>query len=81
MLYMNKELSQENLESCIVYRRQYLHKKIRGFQEFVNFTDKFYIDSTKLEREHTLREEKTRLNKENIQQRLKLERIKFYVAS
>ena len=31
MPYMNKELSQENLESCIVYRRQYLYKKIEDF--------------------------------------------------
>ena len=46
----------------------------------MNFTNKFHVDPTKLEREHTLREERTRLNKENIQQRSKLKRIKFHVA-
>ena len=66
MPYMNKELSQENLKSRIIYGRRYLYKKIRGFQKFVNFTDKFHIDSTELEYEYTLREEGTRLNKKNI---------------
>ena len=31
MPYVNKELSQENLESRIIYGRQYLYKKVRGF--------------------------------------------------
>ena len=47
----------------------------------MNFTDEFHVDPTELGREHTLREEGTRLNKENIQRRLKLEGTKFHVAS
>ena len=81
MLYMNKELSQKNLESHIVYGRRHLYKKVGDFQEFVNFTNEFHVDPTELGHEHTLREERTRLNKENIQQRLKLKRTKFHIAS
>ena len=33
----------------------------------MNFTNEFHVDPTELECEHTLREEETRLNKENIQ--------------
>ena len=80
MPYVNKELSQENLESRIAYGRRHLHKKVGGFWEFVNFTDEFHVDPTELGREHTLREEGTRLNEENIQQRPKLEGTKFHVA-
>ena len=32
----------------------------------MNFTNKFHINPTELGREYTLREEGTRLNKENI---------------
>ena len=32
----------------------------------MNFTNKFHINPTELEYEHTLREERTHLNKENI---------------
>ena len=33
----------------------------------MNFTNEFHIDSTELGYKYTLREEETRLNKENIQ--------------
>ena len=32
----------------------------------MNFINKFHVNSTELECEHTLREERTRLNEENI---------------
>ena len=66
MPYINKELSQENLKSRVIYEKQYFYKKIEGFWEFIKFTNKFYIDPAKLDCEHILREEGTRLNKENI---------------
>ena len=66
MPYINKELSQENLESRVTYGKQHFHKKIEGFWEFVKFTNEFHVNPAKLDREHILREEGTRLNEENI---------------
>ena len=66
MSYINKELSQENLKSRVIYRKRYFYKKIEGFWEFVKFTNKFYMDLAELDCEHILKEEGTCLNKENI---------------
>ena len=46
----------------------------------MKFTNEFHVDLAELGREHILREEGTRLNEENIQQRPKLEGTKFHVA-
>ena len=46
----------------------------------MKFTDEFHVDPAELGREHILREEGTRLNEENIQQRPKLKGTKFHVA-
>ena len=80
MPYVNKKLSPKNLKSRVAYGKRHMHKKVRGFWEFVEFTDEFHVDPTELGREFTLREEGTRLNEANIQQRPKLKGIKFHVA-
>jgi hypothetical protein len=80
MPYVNKELKGYHLQNRVNYGKRHLGKTVNQFWRFVRFTDEFHIDLAAMGQGFILREQGTRYNAENIQQRPKLEGNKIHCA-
>ena len=80
MPYIDKELKDYHYENRVNYGKRHLGKTINGFWRFVRFTDEFHFDPAAMGQGFILREQGTRYNAENIQQRPKLEGNKIHCA-
>ena len=80
MPYINKVLTPKNLQQRVAYGNRRLHKGVMDFWQYCEFTDEFHLDPLQMKQSHMLREQGTRNNAENFQQRPKLEGVTLHVA-
>ena len=78
--YIAKEISVANLQHRVNYGEKYQYETIDSFWQFVLFTDEAHFDPSSQGISRILREQGTRYNPENIQQRPELEGVKLHVA-
>ena len=78
--YIAKEISVANLQHRVNYGEKYQYETIDSFWQFVFFTDEAHFDPSSQGVSRILREQGTRYNPENIQQRPELESVKLHVA-
>jgi DDE superfamily endonuclease len=78
--YVTKILLEKNKDERVKYGNRNLGKTVEGFWKYIVFTDEAHVDPTSVIQGHILREEGTRYNNENIQERGKKEGVKLHIA-
>lgn len=69
MAYIKKRLSLKNRGERIHYGAEHQHKTVHDFWQYVYFTDEAHLDPSSQAQGYILREQGTRLDPENIQER------------
>ena len=80
MAYVRKVISKKNKELRVDYGHEHKGKTVEGFWSLIHFTDEFHIDPASIKTGSILREEGTRNDPDNIQEKPKLEGNKLHVA-
>jgi hypothetical protein len=70
----------KNRKEREAYGREHVDKSVGDFWSYIFFTNEAHIDPTSLAVNNILREEGTRYDTKNIQERGEKKGIKFYVA-
>jgi hypothetical protein len=78
--YIQKTLSARNRATRVDYGQKYQHETVDSFWQYVYFTNEAHIDPTSQDVSYILREEGTRYEPNNIQERPTKEGIKLHVA-
>jgi hypothetical protein len=79
--YVKKVLSSANLSKRTTYGRENQHKTIEDFWQWVVFTDEAHIDPSSQGVGYILREDRTRTDSENIQERREKTGVKLHIAA
>ena len=77
--YIQKEISKKNKEERVRYGEEHQHKTV-DFWQYVIFTDEAHIDPISQVQGMILREQGTRYNAENIQERGEKKGVRLYIA-
>lgn len=79
--YIQKKISPKNLNTRVEYGQQHQDKTIDDFWQYIFFTDKAHIDPSSCCQGSILREQGTRLDPENIQQRPEKTGVQLHIAT
>jgi hypothetical protein len=79
--FIKKVITAKNHKDRTVYRNENLYNEVFGFWDHILFTDKAHIDPTSQTQGRILREQGTRDRPENIEERLPLKGIRFYITT
>ena len=80
MAYVRKVISKKNKELRVDYGHKHKDKTVEGFWSLIHFTDEFHVDPASIKTGFILREEGTRNDPDNIQEKPKKEGNKLHVA-
>ncbi len=80
MGYVRKVISKVNKGLRVDYGHEHKHKTVEGFWSRIHFTDEFHVDPALMKTGFILREEGTRNDPDNIQEKPKKEGNKLHVA-
>lgn len=80
MAYVKKEISSKNKRERVIYGERRRDKTIDDWWSWIMFTDEFHVDPAAMGAAYILREEGTRTDSENIQERPAMEGNKIHVA-
>ncbi len=78
--YIQKTISKTNLRKRTKYGQDHQHTTIHNPRQWIFFTDEAHIDPSSASQGDILREQGTRYNTENIQQRPEKTGVKLHVA-
>jgi hypothetical protein len=78
--YIQKKLSKKNRELRVNYGQEHQDKSIDNFWQYIFFTDEAHIDPTSNSQGFILREQGTRNNTENIQERGEKKGVRLHIA-
>ena len=78
--YIGKEISPTNRAARVKYGEKYQHETIDSFWQYIYFTDEAHIDPSSQGINYILREEGTRYEPDNIQERAAKEGVKLHIA-
>ena len=81
MAYVKKKLSSQNRILRTNYGREHKHKSIHDFWQYIYFTDEAHIDPSSQAQGYILREQGTRTDTENIQERGEKTGVKLHIAA
>jgi hypothetical protein len=79
--YIQKVLSKANRKKRLEYGQKHLGKSIDDFWQYIFFTDEAHIDPSSMRQGYILREQGSRYNTENIQERPELSGVRLHVAA
>ena len=79
--FIKKVISRKNQEERVKYGREHVYEPLFGFWDHIVFTDEAHIDPTSQAVGHILREEGTRDDPENIEERPPLKGVRFHIAA
>jgi len=79
--YIQKTISQANRYKRHAYGKKHAHKTVDDFWQYIFFIDEAHIDPTSILQDRILREQGTRYNSENIQERGNKKGVKLHVAA
>ena len=80
MAYVKKEISAKNKRGRVKYGETHKDKTIDDWCSWIIFTDEFHVDPAAMGSSYILREEGTRTDSENIQEKPQMEGNKVHVA-
>jgi hypothetical protein len=78
--YIQKTISKKNRELRVSYGQEHQDKSIDDFWQYIFFTGEAHIDPTSNSQGYILREQGTRNNTENIQERGEKKGVRLHVA-
>ena len=79
--YVKKILSSNNLEKRTIYGQEHQYKTIEDYWQWIVFTDEAHIDPSSQGVGYILREDGTRTDPENIQERGEKTGVKLHIAA
>lgn len=79
--FIKKEISRKNRFDRTTYGETNVYKSIFEFWDHIIYTDEAHVDSTSQAQVIVTREQGTRDNPENIEERLSLKGIQFHIAA
>jgi hypothetical protein len=79
--YVGKVLSKKNRTTRVTYGEEHQDKSIHDYWQYLFFTDEAHIDPSSCGASWILREEGTREDTENIQERPEKEGVKLHIAA
>ena len=78
--YVKKKISPANKQKRINYGVENKGKTVEDYYQFIFYTDEFHVNPSSMGAGYILREEGTRENPKNIQERPKREGNRLYAA-
>jgi hypothetical protein len=81
MAYIQKKISPKNYRLRVQYGHEHKDKSIDDFWQFIYFTDEAHIDPSSQGQGHILREQGTRMDTENIQERGEKTGVKLHIRA
>lgn len=81
MAYVKKKISTPNRRKRTIYGQDNQYKTIRGFWQYIFFTDEMHLDPLSTAQGSILREEGTRTDPDNIQERGEKTGVKLHCAA
>ena len=79
--YIQKVISKKNRALRVQYGQEHQDKTIDGFWQFVFFSDEAHIDPSSTAQSYILREQGTRYDTENIQERGEKTGVELHIAA
>ena len=79
--FVKKEISVKNKAEQETYSSTHIHDPLFSFFNHIVYTDKAHIDPTSQSQGRVLREQGTRDDPENIEERLPLKGVRFHIAA
>ena len=80
MAYVRKRLSKTNKDKRLAYGQEHKRKTVKDYWHLYHFTDETHIDPSLMKTGWILREEGTRLNPDNIQEKPKKGGVQLHIA-
>lgn len=78
--YIQKQISKKNRALRVSYGQEHLGKSIDNFWQYIFFTDEAHIDPSSNSQGYILREQGTRYDTENIQERGEKKGVRLHIA-
>jgi hypothetical protein len=79
--FIKKVISKKNRQERGTYGNDHVYDPLFGFFDHIVYTDEAHIDPTSQAQGRVLREQGTRDNPENIEERLPLKGVRFHIAA
>ena len=79
--FVKKVISRKNCEERATYGREHIYDPLFGFFDHIVYTDEAHVDPTSQAQGRVTREQGTRDNPENIEERPPLKGVRFHIAA